>query len=389
MTQPTPATPADHQPIDIDLDADKQQVDKLKGHRLRKFFKTAIDHKASDLIVKTDAKVRVRLKGDLRELDAEPMTGEELEQAIEAMLSPVQVQHFKTHGSVDMAYAYDEDNRFRVNIFRARGRTALAARRVSSEILTLRQLHLPEGMEKIGEAREGLVLLCGVTGSGKSTTIAAMIQQINEARPCHIVTIEDPIEYIFKDAKAVVNQREIGVDVPDFPEALRALVRENPDVVLIGEMRDRETFEAAIQAAETGHLVFGTVHASSAAQAFGRVYNLFPPEERDLIREMFAANLKAIIYQKLLPALPEDMARVPATEILLNGPVVHKYITDERETELVDVIRGARGEGMMDMTSSLVELVEKEYIHPRVALANAHNADELKMRLKGIKTGTG
>ncbi len=380
---------SDFQPIDIDLDADKSHEDKLEGMRMRKFFEQAIKHEASDLIVKTDAKVRIRLKGDLKPFDAEPFTTDEMEQSIEKLLSPAQLDHFKAHGSVDMAYAFDEDNRFRVNVFRARGKTAIAARRVSSEILNFEQLHLPPTMGKIAESHQGLVLLCGVTGSGKSTTIASMLQQVNQTRPCHIVTIEDPIEYIFKDAKAVVNQREIGVDVPNFAAGLRALVRENPDVVLIGELRDRETFEAAIQAAETGHLVFGTVHASSASQAFGRIYNLFPPEERDLIREMFASTMKAIIYQKLLPCLRQDIARVPAVEVLLNSPVVEKYISDGREAELPDVIKSSQHEGMRDFGQSLVELVEKEYIHPRVALANAFNADELKMRLKGIKTGTG
>jgi len=381
--------PTHGQPIAVDLSAEKQSTDRLEGLRMRKFFKTAIDHKASDLLIKADIKVRLRLRGDLRELDADPFTPAELEESIEHLLSPAQLDHFKSHGSVDVAYAFDADNRFRVNVFRARGSTALAARRVSSEILTYEQLRLPPSIAKIAEARQGLILLCGVTGSGKSTTIASMINQVNHTRPCHIVTIEDPIEYIFKDAKALVNQREIGVDVPNFAEALRALVRENPDVVLIGEMRDRETFEAAVQAAETGHLVFGTIHASSASQAFNRVYNLFPPEERELIREMFASTMKAIVYQKLLPTLHEDIHRVPAVEVLLHSPVVQKYIADGREAELNDVIRGARQEGMMDFTSCLVDLVEKEYIHPRVAMANAFNEDELKMRLKGIRTGTG
>ena len=370
----------DYQPIDTD------HSDRIKGTRLRKFYEAAIRFQASDLIVKPGTPIKIRLKGDLKSLDAEPFTVEEFESDIARFLTEAQHGHFDRHGSVDLAYDFDDDNRFRVNVFQARGHLALAARRVSSEILGYEDLHLPKSMAKIPEARQGLVLLSGVTGSGKSTTIAAMLQQINESRPCHIVTLEDPIEFIFKDKKAVVNQREIGVDVPNFTEALRALVRENPDVVLIGEMRDRETFEAAIQAAETGHLVFGTVHASSASQAFGRIYNLFPPEERDLIRDMFSTTLRAIVYQKLLPTIRDDLSRVPAVEILLNNPVVQKYIQDGREVELPEVLRQSREEGMMDMASSLVDLVSKEYIHPRVALANAFNADELRMRLKGITT---
>jgi len=376
----------DRQPLDVTVDQ-TGQTDRLQDSRLRKFFEQAIKYAASDLIVKPDIPPRLRVEGELRSLKAKPFTEQELLDTAGQMFTPAQMEHFRTHGAVDMAYDYDDDNRFRVNVFLARGRISIAARRVSSEILSYSELHLPEVLEEIAEAHQGLILLCGVTGSGKSTTIASMLQQINERRACHIVTIEDPIEYIFKDAKAMVNQREIGVDVPNFATGLRTLVRENPDVVLIGELRDRETFEAAVQAAETGHLVFGTVHASSASQAFGRIYNLFPPEERDLIREMFAANMKAVIYQRLLPCLAEDISRVPAAEVLINNAVVAKYIADSRESELGDVIRDSREQGMLDLTSSLVDLVQKEYIHPRVAISAANNADELKMRLKGIRTG--
>ncbi len=223
-----------------------------------------------------------------------------------------------------------------------------------------------------------------ITGSGKSTTIAAMINEINANRACHIVTIEDPIEYLFKDDKATINQREVGIDCVNFHEALRALVREDPDVVLVGEMRDYETFEAAIRAAETGHLVFGTIHASSAWQTFGRIYDLFPEPERDQIRKLLAYNLRGIVYQRLLPTLHEDIQRIPALEILLNTPAVQKYILDGREGELLDVIRQSHEEGMIDFTSSLVHLVETECVHHRVALQSTPKPEELKMRLKGI-----
>jgi twitching motility protein PilT len=375
MTEPTDLQPAL-----------PQHGDHFRETPLRKFFEAAIKHGSSDLIIKPQTPIRLRLRGSLRTIEAEPYTAEEFEQIIEQFLTADQREHYLHHGAIDLAYDFDEDNRFRVNVFRARGRSELAARRVSTEILTFEQLHLPPILGEIADAHLGLVLVCGITGSGKSTTLASMLQRINLNRPCHIVTIEDPIEFIFRDAKALVSQREVGVDVPTFSDGLRSLVRENPDVVLIGEMRDRETFEAAIQAAETGHLVFGTIHASSASQAFGRIYNLFPPDERDLIRDMFAQNLRSIIYQKLLPTLMKEPARVPATEVLINGPVVRKYILEGREVELPDVIRQSQKEGMIDFNSSLVQLVEKEYIHPKTALANAFNANELKMRLKGIQT---
>jgi twitching motility protein PilT len=198
------------------------------------------------------------------------------------------------------------------------------------------------------------------------------------------VTLEDPVEYIFKDAKATVSQREIGIDVPDFTQGLRALVRENPDVVLIGELRDRETFEAAVQAAETGHLVFGTVHASSVFQSFGRIYNLFPPEERDLIRTMFALNMKAVIYQRLIKSVKPDVQRVPAVELLLNTPIVQKYILESREVDLPEIVKKSTVEGMIDYHSWLVDLVNREYIQPKTALEVARSQDELRMKLKGI-----
>ncbi len=361
-------------------------ANRLEGTPLMKFFEAAVKFKASDLLIKPGLAPKLRLRGELKDVESKPFTAEQLEEMVQQFLTDDQMAHYRIHGSYDLACELGSDNRFRVNVYRACGHSLISARRVSSEILSYADLHLPPVLSRITETHQGLVLVCGITGSGKSTTIASMLQEINEQRRCHIVTIEDPIEYLFKDAKAVVSQREIGVDVPDFNTALRSLVRENPDVVLIGELRDHESFEAALRAAETGHLVFGTIHASSASQAFGRIYNLFPPDQRDLIRDMLAKTLRAIVYQKLLPALPEAIDRIPAVEILRNNPVVSKYILEQREVELGDVIRSSVQEGMIDFAGSLVDLVKKEYIHSRTAVENAHNVDELKMRLKGIST---
>jgi twitching motility protein PilT len=230
----------------------------------------------------------------------------------------------------------------------------------------------------------GLILFAGVTGSGKSTSIAAMLNYVNERRRCHIVTIEDPIEYIFNDKRATINQREVGIDCIDFNEALRALVREDPDVVLVGEMRDHETFEAAIRAAETGHLVYGTIHASSAWQTFGRIYDLFPESERAQIRKLLAYNLRGIVYQKLLPTLHEDTPRIPALEILLNTPIVEKYILEAREGELLEIIKKSQEEGMVDLNSALLHLVESEWVSLKIAMEATPKPEELKMRIKGI-----
>jgi twitching motility protein PilT len=250
--------------------------------------------------------------------------------------------------------------------------------------MTFEQLHLAEILGEVSMSSNGLILFAGITGSGKSTSIAAMLNYVNQRKRCHIVTIEDPIEYIFTDAKATINQREVGIDCLSFDEALRALVREDPDVVFIGEMRDYETFESAIRAAETGHLVFGTIHASSAWQTFGRIYDLFPEGERGQIRKLLAYNLRAIIYQKLLPTLHDDTPRIPALEILLNTPIVTKYVLEGREGELLDVIKKSHEEGMMDLNSALLKLYEEEWISLKDALEATPKPEELKMKIKGI-----
>jgi twitching motility protein PilT len=356
-----------------------------EGRRMfEKYLAATIKHAGSDLIVKVDLPPRVRTRGSLKSLQTELCTPDLMFQMAKDILDEGQYKHFKHHGQIDFAYDYDDDNRFRVNLFMARGKPSLACRLITSDILPFEKLYLPEILGRVALSAQGLVLFAGVTGSGKSTSIASMLQYINERKRVHIVTIEDPIEYIFKDDKATINQREVGIDCLNFNEALRALVRENPDVVLVGEMRDHETFEAAIRAAETGHLVFGTIHASSAWQTFGRIYDLFPEAERDQLRKLLGYNLRAIIYQKLLKTLKEDIPRIPAIEILLNTPIVQKYILEGREGDLLEVIRKSREEGMIDFTSSLVELVETEYIHSKVALEATPKPEELKMRLKGI-----
>ena len=346
----------------------------------------------SDLIVKSGLRPRVRHRGVLKDLETDMCTPDLMIQLAKDILDPNQLDYFARHGSIYFAYDYrkagDEDGstarRFRVNLFMARGNPSLAARLITSQIKRFEELYLPQILGDVAMAAQGLILFSGVTGSGKSTSIASMIDYVNQRKKVHIITIEDPIEYIFNDAKATINQREIGIDATNFNDALRALVRENPDVVLVGEMRDYETFEAAIRAAETGHLVFGTIHASSAWQTFGRIYDLFPDNERDQIRKLLAYNLLAIIYQKLLPTLHAHIARIPALEIMINTPAVQKYVLEGREGELLELIKQGQEEGMLDFTSALVKLVETNMIHQRIALEATPKPEELKMRLKGI-----
>ena len=354
---------------------------------LKKFFEAAIRYGASDMILRGGQAPKLRLRGTLKSLDTGPIDEAEFEKWIREASSDGQWERYGLMGSLDLGWEMDAKTRFRVNIFRTRGRSAIAARIISSSIPSFEKLHLPPQIGKVADLHQGLVLLCGVTGSGKSTTIASILDFVNQQRACHIVTIEDPIEFVFEDKKSMINQREIGLDVPDFATALRALMRENPDIVLVGEMRDRETFEAALQAAETGHLVFGTIHASSTSQAFGRIYDLFPSEERPAVRNLLAYQMEAFIYQKLLPTLHENIPRVPAVEILLQSPATRKFIVEGRENELNTVIKAERNYGMQTLNDSLVSLVEREYVHPKVALTATPNPEEVKMRLKGIKTG--
>lgn len=358
---------------------------------LRKFFEAAVKHEASDLFLCGGQVPRLRIHGALKPLDTALLDFEGFEKMVRTTLTPSQCQAFDQQGSFDMGVDLDLENghihRFRINVFRTRGRCAIAARRVNDGILNFNQLHLPQCMEQIAQMPQGLVLVAGVSDSGKSTTIASTLQYINENRPCHIVTIEDPIEYLFTNEKAMIHQREVGVDVSSFEVGLRALVRENPDVVLIGEMRDKATFEAALQAAEIGQLVFGTIHAPSLPQTFSRIYNLFDADEHQTIRNMLAYQMQAIIYQKLLPTIHEDIHRIPVTEVLLQSPSTRKFILDGREHEIDLVIKNERQAGMQSFTDSLIDLVEQEFIHPRVAQAAAINPVEVKMRLKGINSG--
>ncbi len=374
------------QPIASHVTLDPDRKHDPHATRFGKFLAAAIKLSASDLIMKSGQPPKLRLRGALKPLDTPPVTAEEFLQIAKHILTDEQFKDLRHFGSVDFAYDYDENNRFRVNLFQARGKLSIAARLITSNIKKFEELYLPPVMAEIAMQPQGIVLLCGVTGSGKSTTIASMLDYVNERKPVHIVTIEDPIEYIFTDKKATINQREIGIDCLDFKIALRALVRENPDIVLVGEMRDKETFEAALHAAETGHLVYGTIHASSTTQTFSRIYGLFEQEEVEQVRRILAYQMRAFVYQKLLPTLHENIQRIPACEILINNSVVRKHILEGREGELREYLNSIEAiqSGMKDFNLSLVELVEGEYIHMRVALEATPNADELMMRLKKL-----
>ena len=352
--------------------------------RLFRFFRAMSKEGASDLHLKAGSSPHIRMQTRIYPSKHPPLTNEDLAAMIAEILNEREQAQLTELGSVDVAEELPGGDRFRINIFRQRGLHSLAVRRVSRDIPSFEELHLPPQLSRVAENHAGLVLVAGITGAGKSTTIAAMLEHINRTRACHIVTIEDPIEYLYVDKKSLVNQREVGIDVPDFETALKFLMREDPDVVLVGEMRDLDTFQAALQAAETGHLVFGTIHASTAPSTVGRILDLYPPESRDLARQSLTFNLRAVVCQRLLPSLDEKIGRVPAVEIMLMNPPVRQAIEEGRDADLGDVIRSCEEQGMQDMTQSLMDLIEKEYVDPQAAYAVAPNPEELRMRMKGI-----
>jgi twitching motility protein PilT len=353
---------------------------------LNKFFKAAIKTRASDLHLKVGQPPKLRLFGELKNTTGEVMTVKRIEELVFGILSPVHKEFFLEHGTLDFAHEIEGEHRFRTNIFRQRGMISLAARRVNTEIPPFEELHLPPILEEICQSRQGLILVVGPTGCGKTTTIASMIDHINHTRSCHIITVEDPIEYLFKDDKAIVSQREIGLDVKDFEEALTYLMRQDPDVVFIGEMRDAKTVSAGMRAVETGHLVFGTMHSANAAQCVHRLLDLFPQEERDLVRQTLALAIKAVVSQVLLPCQNEGVDRIPAVEVLISNAAVRKLISEGREGDLPSVIRGSQQEGMQDLTYNLCALVSDGSVDAKDAYKYAPNIEELKMALKGIKT---
>jgi twitching motility protein PilT len=356
-----------------------------------KLFRMVMKHKGSDLHLKVGLPPAMRLGGVLRQMQMPALTTSEMQRLMFPLLTPRQQKILEDEGGVDFAHVVHEgdlETRFRVNLFRARGRLSLVARRVNNSIPNFEGLGLPPVMSEITQYEQGIIILAGVTGSGKSTTIASMLQYINERERMHIVTLEDPIEFTFKDDKSIFNQRELGIDVMDFHKALKDAVRQDPDIILVGEMRDAETFGAAMHAAETGHLVFGTIHASTAPSTISRILDLFPREMHGPLRQNMAFNLKAIVAQKLLPTTKElaakGVTRVPTNEIMRSNPIIRKLILTEEDTKLGDAIRLGKEEGMQDFTESLRQLVLAEKIERATAFEYAPNVEQLKMALKGI-----
>ena len=338
----------------------------------------------SDLHLKVPSRPLARIHGQLVPLEYyDPMKPEDTERVLQEMLADHhdRMVEFDRENEVDFAFAVPGLARFRINAFRQRGSVSIAARVIAPVVRTIEELGLPDVIGDIADEERGLILLTGTTGSGKSTTLAAIINRINETKSRHIVTIEDPIEYLHPDKKSIVNQREIGTDTEDFNNALKRVLRQDPDVILIGEMRDPETVFAALSAAETGHLVFSTLHTMGAVETITRIIDFFPPFQQQQVRMSVATSLKGIISQRLLERADHN-GRVPAMEVLVSTGRVFDKIADASQThELEEIIADGEFYGMQTFDQSLLHLYEQGVVNRRDALASATNTHDLRLKM--------
>ena len=351
---------------------------------------TASARGASDIHLRAHQPPLVRTGGALERWDAvAKMTPPHLEAIATRLLPPATLERLQTKLEVDVAWQAPGVGRVRASVFRQRGTVAISMRLIPDKVPTLDMLGLPASVVELANEARGLVLVTGVTGSGKSTTLAAMVDLINRSRPDHILTIEDPIEFVHIDQRAVVTQREIGFDTPSYASGLRAALRQDPDVILIGEMRDPETIETALTAAETGHLVFSTLHTLNATETLNRIVSVFPPHQQEQIRNQLASVLKASISQRLLPRA-DGTGRVLAAEVLVATPYIRDCITDPEKTSLIPdaIASGFSQYGMQTFDQDILRLVKEEKITVEEALRAVTNVEEFKMRLRGITAGT-
>jgi twitching motility protein PilT len=349
-------------------------------------LRIAMDRKSSDLHLKVGNYPHVRVDGELVPLTDQPrISAEDMLNMAFSMMSNRQKQKFKESAELDMAYGVAGLGRFRVNVFQQRGNVGLVLRMIPTKIRALEELYLPKIIEHICDEQRGMVLVTGITGSGKSTTLAAMLDRINSGRPEHIITIEDPIEFLHRDKKGFVNQREVEVDTPSFASALRASLRQDPDVILVGEMRDLETISTALHAAETGHLVFSTLHTLDAVETINRIIAVFPPPEQKQIRMQLAATLRAVISQRLVKRA-DGTGRVPAVEVLISTAFVRECVVTPEKTRLIreSIALGTSQYGMQTFDQSLYDLYQQGLITYETALENASNPDDFKLRIQGI-----
>lgn len=359
-----------------------------KELEIDKIYRASIDHNCSDIHLQVDRPPIFRIRGTLTPLKMPPITEEGMIKLTFPQMDQRNLDIFHHDGGADFAKVVEhkgEPWRFRVNLLTQLGKVGMVARKIERTIPPFEKLQLPPIMEELCKYDQGMVLLAGVTGSGKSTTIASMLDWINHNMNKHILTIEDPIEFVYTADQCLINQRELGQDVVDFHVAMKHAVREDPDIMLVGEMRDKDTFETAIHAAETGHLVFGTIHASSAPGTIPRIIDLFPADSHAAIRAAIAMNMNAIVGQKLLKTITDVAPRVPIVEIMKFNPMVRKLVSEDEDDKLHAAIRIGKEDGMQLFNDSLYYFIQKEYISRAAAFEISPNVEELKMRLKGIE----
>jgi twitching motility protein PilT len=357
-----------------------------EGLNIDTLLRTACENKASDLHLKVGNYPYLRVDGELRALTQYTrISSEDMLNMAFSMMTNRQKQKFKENAELDMAYGVAGLGRFRVNVFQQRGNVGMVLRVIPTKIRTLEELILPRVLDKICQEARGMVLVTGTTGSGKSTTLAAMVDRINSTRTDHIITIEDPIEFLHRDKKGFVNQREVEVDTSSFGAALRAALRQDPDVILVGEMRDLETIQTALLAAETGHMVFSTLHTMDATETIQRIIAVFPPPEQKQIRLQLASTLKAIVSQRLVRKA-DGIGRVPAVEVLIATEYIRDCIINPDKTRLIHdaISAGVSQYSMQTFDQSLYDLYTQSLITLDEALSNSTNPDEFKLRIAGI-----
>src|SRR5438309_11510136 len=353
---------------------------------LRFFLQIMAEKNASDLHLRSNRPAVFRVDGNLSFRTPEPVPAETVERWTKSILNEKQMRTFEERLECDMALTVENLGRFRVNIYRQRNLINVAFRIIPSRIPSFDQLKLPAVVRKIADEPRGLVLVTGTTGSGKSTTLASMIDYINASRSRHIITIEDPIEYIHEDKQSILAQRELQADTLSYPEALKHAVRQDPDVILLGEMRDLETMGAALTAAQTGHLVLSTIHTIDAVQTVNRIIDVFPPHQQNQIRFQLADTLRGVISQRLLPHA-SGTGRVPAVEVLVITPIVRKYIMENTLGEISPVMKQGAYYGMQTFHQALVGLIQKGEIALETALEASSNPEEVMMAMRGVQSG--
>ncbi len=394
MPQSTPMPGGHMQNAQVNEPRPQVKKKPMEDVHIDELLETLVELNGTDLHISQGVPPTIRVNGELEQLPYEDVTPLDVQQMMYGILTDEQIQKFESTWELDFAYALEKRARFRVNLYKDKGSVATAMRLIPFNIPTMEQLGLPPAIEKLTHVRRGLILVTGPTGSGKSTTLASMLKHINDTRSEHILTIEDPIEYVHPPNKSIVHQRELGQDTKSFSNALRAALREDPDIILVGEMRDLETISLAVSAAETGHLVFGTLHTNSAATSVDRIVDSFPSGDKDQIRLQLSNNVQAIVSQMLLPTSPSYKAqtgkgRIASQEIMIASSAIRNLIREAKAHQITSIIQTSGNAGMITADRSLTNLYQEGKITHETALSRAHNQEEIKRMLAGVDGESG